>query len=53
MHADQAIRARRTVKAYEPSDLPRSVIEELLELAILAPNHRHTEPWRFTVARGS
>lgn len=31
----------------------RAEIEELLELAVRAPNHHRTEPWRFYVVAGS
>jgi nitroreductase len=49
MDAEQAIRTRRTHKAYEPEPLDRAVVEELLELARWAPNHHLTQPWRFRV----
>ncbi len=45
----EAIRRRRSVKRFTGRPIPREVIEELLELAVLAPNHRMTEPWRFVV----
>lgn len=32
---------------------PRADIEELLELAVRAPNHHRTEPWRFYVLQGA
>ena len=44
---DGAIRARRTVKDYEPDVIDRATIAELLELAVQAPNHHLTHPWRF------
>jgi nitroreductase len=46
---DDAIRTRRTIKAYAPSPVPRALLEELFELARWAPNHHLTEPWRFRV----
>jgi nitroreductase len=49
MDVEQAIRTRRTTKAYEPEPVDRAVVEELLELARWAPNHHLTEPWRFRV----
>jgi nitroreductase len=49
MHVDDAIRARRTVKLYEPDPVPEATVRELLELAVTAPNHHDTEPWRFVV----
>src|SRR5450432_960274 len=49
MDIDNAIRTRRTHKAYEAEPVGREMIEELLELARWAPNHHLTEPWRFRV----
>jgi nitroreductase len=41
------MRARRTVKAFTGQPIDRRTIESLLELALWAPTHRMTEPWRF------
>ena len=49
MEVEQAIRTRRTHKAYEPGAVDRETLEELLELARWAPNHHLTNPWRFRV----
>ena len=49
MDVEQAIRSRRTVKAFEPEPVDRKTLEELLELARWAPNHNLTNPWRFRV----
>lgn len=46
---DEAIRTRRTHKAFSPEPVPREVIDELLDLARWAPNHHLTNPWRFRV----
>jgi len=46
---DDAIRARRTIKAYAPLPVSRETLEELFELARWAPNHHLTNPWRFRV----
>jgi len=46
---DEAIRTRRTHKAFAPEPLPRKLLEELFELARFAPNHHLTQPWRFRV----
>jgi nitroreductase len=43
------IRSRRTHKSFGPDPVPRETIDELLELARWAPNHRRTNPWRFRV----
>jgi nitroreductase len=46
---DDAIRTRRTHKAYGAEPVPRETLEELFELARWAPNHNLTNPWRFRV----
>jgi nitroreductase len=49
VEVEQAIRTRRTHKAYAPEPVDRALLEELLELARWAPNHNLTNPWRFRV----
>lgn len=47
------LRERRSVaRVAAEGTVPREAIERALELAVLAPNHRLTEPWRFTVVAG-
>jgi nitroreductase len=46
---EEVIRGRRTHKSFGPDPVPRSVLEELFELARWAPNHHRTNPWRFRV----
>ena len=49
MDVEEAIRTRRTHKAYRAEPLDRATLDELLELARWAPNHHLTNPWRFRV----
>jgi nitroreductase len=49
MDIEDAIRSRRTHKAFVPEPVPRELLDELLELARWAPNHHLTNPWRFRV----
>src|SRR3954469_11491297 len=46
---EDAIRSRRTHKAYGAEPVDRATLEELFELARWAPNHNLTNPWRFRV----
>jgi nitroreductase len=48
----EAITSRRSVPKLRPDPVPRDVIEQMLEAAVWAPNHRLTEPWRFYVLQG-
>jgi len=43
------LRRRRSIKKFTERPVTRAEIETLLEAAVLAPNHRLTEPWRFYV----
>jgi nitroreductase len=49
MNLEQAIRTRRTHKAFGPTPVERETLDELFELARWAPNHHGTNPWRFRV----
>jgi nitroreductase len=49
MSIDDTIRNRRSIKEFTDREPTRDQIEALLETAVLAPNHRMTEPWRFYV----
>ena len=49
MELEEAIRTRRTHKAYGSEPVSRRELDELLELARWAPNHNLTNPWRFRV----
>ena len=40
---------RRSIKSFTDRPVPNQEIEQLLEVAVQAPNHRMTEPWRFYV----
>ncbi|WP_018132578.1 nitroreductase family protein [Effusibacillus pohliae] len=44
-----AVRGRRNIKSFKPDPIPRELLEELLEAASYAPNHRLTEPWEILV----
>jgi nitroreductase len=46
---EEAIRGRRTHKAYGPEPVGREILDELFDLARWAPNHHLTNPWRFRV----
>jgi nitroreductase len=49
MEVEEAIRTRRTHKAYRAEPVKRELLERILGLARWAPNHNLTNPWRFRV----
>jgi nitroreductase len=44
----RTILGRRTVHKYTGAPLPEGALERALECALRAPNHKLTNPWRFT-----
>lgn len=49
MDIRDTISIRRSIKEFTARAVSREQIDELLALAVLAPNHRLTNPWRFRV----
>jgi nitroreductase len=52
MDAITAINRRTSVRRFRSDPVPRETVEQLLDCAVRAPNHKLTEPWRFTVLTG-
>lgn len=48
----QAIRERKTVRAFKPDPIPKETIEEILALTIHAPSAINLQPWEFLVVTG-
>lgn len=48
---DQVIRARRSIRRYQPDDIPDTLVRELLDLARHAPSSMNGQPWRFVLIR--
>ena len=43
----QLMITRRTIHHFEPTEVPLEPVKRALELAVYAPNHHHTHPYRF------
>lgn len=52
MDITEAIESRRSIGVVKKDAVPREKVEQILESAIHAPNHKITEPWRFHVFAG-
>ena len=50
---DEAIVTRRSLRAFLPTPVPRSTIEEILTVASRAPSGTNTQPWKVYVLAGS
>ncbi len=44
-----ALHGRRSIRQFTPREVSRAEIATLLDAAVVAPNHRLTQPWRFYV----
>lgn len=49
MNVLEAITTRRSIKRFSDRPVSREEIETLLDVAVYAPNHHLTQPWRFYV----
>ncbi|MGG0717306.1 nitroreductase [Robertmurraya massiliosenegalensis] len=52
MDALEALRTRRSIGRVQDKEVPKELIEKIIETATWAPNHVKTEPWRFFVLTG-
>ncbi len=48
----EAIKTRRSCRAFKPDPVPREKIEEILRFSISAPSAINLQPWEFTVVIG-
>lgn len=44
---EKVVRNRRSVRVYDGSPIPESIVRRCLELALLAPNSSNLQPWEF------
>ena len=50
---DEALRSRRSVRAFLPTPVPRKTVEAILEVAARAPSGTNTQPWKVHVLTGA
>ena len=48
-----AIINRRSIRKFKSEDVPRPMIEEILQAGILAPSSKNRQPWSFLVITGN
>ena len=49
MEFTQVVSKRRTQREFSGAAVDRATVQDLLQIAIQAPNHRRNEPWQFIV----
>ncbi len=52
MNVCDAVKARRTIRAFKPESVPEDIIREVLDLACHAPSNSNTQPWRIDIVSG-
>ena len=53
MDVFKAIQKRRSIRAYEPTKVPKKTLNRILEAAQLAPSAGNVQPWHFIVVTDS
>lgn len=49
MNLEEAVAARRSIRSFEPREVPRESILKAISLAVQAPAPHHSSPWRFAI----
>jgi nitroreductase len=52
MELMEAVRERRSIRAFLPKPVPKDVIRQILETACRAPSAMNSQPWEFIVVTG-
>lgn len=45
------VRKRRSIRKYQPKEVPEDIIKELLEAARLAPSGCNAQPWKYIIIK--
>jgi nitroreductase len=49
----EAIRQRKSIRAFKPDPVPKSILRQIMEAALRAPSWANTQPWEFAVVTGN
>ncbi len=52
MDITEAIRNRKSIRAFKPDAVPQEILVEIMELALRAPSWANTQPWEFAIVSG-
>lgn len=52
MTVEEAIKGRRSIRKFKKDEIPRDLLEEILETASWAPSWGNTQPWEFYILTG-
>jgi nitroreductase len=51
LNVREAARQRRSIRAFDPTPVPREDLDEILDVVRLAPSAFNVQPWRFVVVQ--
>lgn len=49
----EAIKNRRSIRKFKDDEVPKHMIEEIIQSGILAPSSKNGQPWKFVVVSGN
>ena len=52
MEFDKVIKERRSIRKYQPNEISKNLLEEVLETALWAPSGMNKQDWELVVVRG-
>lgn len=52
MDIAEAVRHRRSIRAFKPATIPPEILKEIMEIALDAPSWANTQPWEFAIVGG-
>jgi nitroreductase len=52
MNVTEAIKQRKSIRAFKPDPVPKDILEKIMEQALRAPSWANTQPWEFLVVSG-
>lgn len=52
MDLEQAIKERKSIRAFKPNPVPKDLLKKIIEKAQRAPSWANTQPWEFAVVTG-
>jgi nitroreductase len=53
MELETAIMERRSIRQYEPREIPENILKDVIDTALWAPSGMNRQAWRVVVVRGS
>lgn len=52
MDISKVISLRRSIRAFKPDPVPKTILSEIMEKSLRAPSWANTQPWEFAIASG-